>query len=205
MIRDATSGTKSLDDFCRAFFAVKPDTVPVSPFTLDELCDALNAVSQRDWKAFIASRVGQPQESLPLDVVGLLGYRLQYATDAPEFVKEREKERKYVATLDALGADIGEDGSVRSNIIPGSPMDAAKLGPGTTIIGVNGRKFSKDRMKDAVKDSLTRGNIELLVLNGDAYRTVTLAYKDGAKYIELVRDDAKPDYLAAIGAARKKP
>ena len=83
-------------------------------------------------------------------------------------------------------------------------MDVAKLGPGTTIIGVNGRKFSKDRMKDAIKDSVTRGNIELLVLNGDAYRTVTLDYQDGAKYVELVRDNAKPDYLAAICTPRVK-
>lgn len=204
-IRDATSGAKSLDDFLGAFFAVDAAKLPVSPFTHDEMCDALRVVVPLDWEAFLESRVGETQESLPLDVVGLIGYRLQYATEAPEYVMEREKERKYVAALDALGADIGDSGEVRSNIVPGSPVDAAKLGPGSTIIGVNGRKFSKDRMKDAIKDSVTRGNIELLVLNGDAYRTVVLDYKDGAKYLELVRDESKPDNLAAICAPRIKP
>lgn len=202
IIRDATGGAKSLDDFCRAFFAVKPGSLPVSPYTFDEICDALNAVSRYDWSGFLRARVGQTQETMPLDVVTRIGYRLQYASEAPEFIKKRESERKYVATLDALGADIGEDGKVRSNIVPGSPVDEAKLGPGTIIIGVNGRKFSKDRMKDAIKDSIALGKVELLVLNGDAYRTVTLNYKDGAKYLELVRDETKPDYLAAICAAR---
>jgi len=203
MLRDATSGAKSLDDFCRAFFAVDESKLPVSTFTFDDVCAALNAVSPYDWSGFISARVGQVQDALPLDVVTKMGYRLQYASEAPEFVKKREGERKYVATLDALGADIGDDGRIRSTIVPGSPIDAAKLGPGTLIIGVNGRKFSAQRMKDAIKDSVTNGEIELLVLNGDAYRTITLDYKDGAKYIELVRNDSTPDYLAAICAARK--
>ncbi|MDZ4860469.1 MAG: hypothetical protein SGI88_15950 [Candidatus Hydrogenedentes bacterium] len=204
MLRDATSGAKSLDDFCRAFFVVDKSKLPVSPFTFDDVCAGLNAVHPFGWKGFIGARVATTQEAMPLDVVGKLGYRLQFANEAPEFIKKREGERKYVATLDALGADIGEDGKIRSTVIPGSPVDTAKLGPGTSIIGVNGRKFSTQRIKDAIKDSLTNENIELLVLDGDAYRTVTLDYKDGARYLELVRDESRPDYLAAICAARTK-
>ncbi|MBM3290838.1 MAG: hypothetical protein FJY92_11870, partial [Candidatus Hydrogenedentes bacterium] len=204
MLRDATGGTKSLDDFCRDFHAVTPNTLPVSPYTIDDVCAALDAVSPYDWKGFIESRTAQPQEGLPMDVVARLGYRLQYANETPEDIKKRETEQEYVATLDSIGADIKNDGTIHANVVPGSPLDKATLAPGTKIIGVNGRTFSKDRMKDAIKDSVARGNIEMLVLNGDAYRTVSLDYKEGLRYLELVRDDAKPDYLAVICAPRTK-
>jgi predicted metalloprotease with PDZ domain len=204
MIRDATSGAKSLDDFCRSFFAVRPEALPVSPFTFDELCTALNDVSPFDWKRFIESRIEKPQETLPMDVVARIGYRLQYANETPENIKKKEADQEYVAALDSLGADVENDGTIHANIVSRSPLDRAKLAPGTKIIGVNGRKFSKDRLKDAIRDSVARGNVELLVLNGDTYRTVTLDYKDGLRYLELVRDESRPDYLAAICTPRAK-
>jgi hypothetical protein len=43
----------------------------------------LKATAEYDWDGFLRRRVEAPQEALPLDVVGLLGYRLKYAERPP--------------------------------------------------------------------------------------------------------------------------
>ena len=40
--------------------------------------------------------------------------------------------------------------------------------------------------------------IELLLLEGEEFRTVVLDYADGPRYLVMVRDESKPDLLAEI-------
>ena len=40
--------------------------------------------------------------------------------------------------------------------------------------------------------------IELLLLEGEEFRTVVLNYADGPRYLAMVRDESKPDLLAEI-------
>ena len=65
-------------------------------------------------------------------------------------------------------------------------------------MGLNGRLFSPQRLNDALAESVTRRKIDLLLLEGDRFRTIVLDYADGPKYLELVRDESKPDLLAEI-------
>jgi hypothetical protein len=67
-----------------------------------------------------------------------------------------------------------------------------------TITGVNGRKFSSQRLKDAISDSVGRRKVDLLVLEGDTFREVALDYSDGPKYLELTRTTEHPDTLGAL-------
>ena len=78
------------------------------------------------------------------------------------------------------------------------PGDKAGLAPGMIVQGVNGRKFSRERVQDAIADSVTKRQVEFLLLEGDSFRTVTVPYADGPKYLELVRDPDKPDLLMNI-------
>ncbi|MGZ4845026.1 MAG: M61 family peptidase, partial [Candidatus Angelobacter sp.] len=56
-----------------------------------------------------------------------------------------------------------------------------------------------DILRDALKAGKGNGpNLELLVMNGDYYKTFTLNYHDGEKYAHLVRDESKPDILSDI-------
>jgi S1-C subfamily serine protease len=48
-------------------------------------------------------------------------------------------------------------------VVPESLADKAGLAGGMTITGVNGRKFSSQRLKDGIADSPTQGKVELLV------------------------------------------
>jgi hypothetical protein len=40
--------------------------------------------------------------------------------------------------------------------------------------------------------------LQLLVSNGDFYKTYSLDYHGGEKYAHLVRDESKPDVLSEI-------
>jgi len=44
------------------------------------------------------------------------------------------------------------------------------------VIGVNGKKFSRERLADALADSVALRKIEFLMLEGDGFRTVVLDY-----------------------------
>jgi predicted metalloprotease with PDZ domain len=83
-------------------------------------------------------------------------------------------------------------------VIPGMVGDRAGLAPGMKVIGVNNKTFNRTRLLDALADSVAARKIELLLIEGDRFRTVVLDYADGPRYLELVRDESKPDRLAEI-------
>ena len=54
-------------------------------------------------------------------------------------------------------------------------------------------------MRDALRLGKASGKgLELLVRNGDYFRTFKLDYHDGEQYPHLVRDDTTPDLLGQI-------
>ena len=97
-----------------------------------------------------------------------------------------------------------EDGKVNT-VVPGSPADKAGLAPAMSIAAVNGRKYSGQRLRDGISESVARGNVELLVIDGDRFRTVTVEYNGGPRYLELARHPEHADTVAAILKARVKP
>lgn len=200
IIREATNGEKSLDDFCRLFFGKESDR-NVYPFDLNEVYATLEEVAEHDWKAFFDRRVYQAQEELPLDVVGRIGYRLEYSTEPSQNLREMEGRYGFTNATDSLGLAATATGAVRA-VVPDSPADRVGLASGQEIVGVNGRKFSGQRLRDAIADSTTRRNVELLMLEGDRFRTVTVEYDGGLRYARLVRNPDKPDVLAEILKAK---
>jgi hypothetical protein len=66
------------------------------------------------------------------------------------------------------------------------------------VLGVNSKKFSRERLDDALADSVTRRKIEFLLLEGEQFRTLTVEYADGLRYLELVRNQERPDVLGQI-------
>jgi len=199
LIREKTDGKKSLDDFCKKFFAVDHEKMPiVMGYELNEITGLLRELAEQDWDQFFADRVSKPRDTLALDFLNrTLGYRLQYNAKPSEYLTERDKDRKQVSVTASLGLSVGDDGKI-STIIPGSPADRAGLAGGMTIAGVNERKFSGQRLKDGVADSVTRGKVELLVLDGEVFRAIPLNYSEGPKYLELTRATDRPDSLSTI-------
>ena len=197
IIRERSEGKKSLDDFCRKFLG-GPNRAGLSvlAFDLPEIVSDLRELAEFDWETFLVRRVSQPQESLPLEFVGRCGYRLQYATEPPAG-SPISRHHAGISARDSLGLSFSPDGHI-GDVVPGMAGDRARLAPGMTVIGVNGKKFSPQRLHDALADSVARRKIELLMLEGEEFRTVVLEYADGPRYLVLARDESKPDLLAEI-------
>lgn len=204
IIRQKTDNKKSIDNFCIAFFGPSHPDTETHPFDLQEIVDTLNGVVKHEWEEFITAWVNEPHADLPLDFVAKVGYRLQYDTEPSGYRKDYESDRGVVYALDSLGMNVSDGGRISGSIVPGSSADLAGVAPGMEIIGVNDRKFSKNRLKDAIKDSVTRGSLDLLVTEGDLIRTVTINYDAGPRYYTLVRDDANEDFLIDILAPRRE-
>ena len=73
----------------------------------------------------------------------------------------------------------------------------------TKVLAVNGLAFSTERLKTAITEGKAGKPIELLVRNGDHFRTVSIPYTGGLRYPKLERIEGTPDLLSRIFEARK--
>lgn len=204
IIREKTDNAKSLDDFCRRFFAKVKDRDTVAGHDYQDVVRDLKATADYDWDTFLQRRVTMPQETLPLELVERLGYRLRYTDKAPTLPPPPPgsgPEPDSTGT-DSLGITI-VSGQI-TVVVPGMPADKSGLAPGMKVIGINGKRFTSNRLRDAIADSITRKNVEFLLEEGDEFRTITVPYADGLRYLELIRIDGKPDVLGEIVKGRAK-
>jgi predicted metalloprotease with PDZ domain len=102
------------------------------------------------------------------------------------------------------GLTVGMDGKVGS-VLWDSPAFNAGITIGTEIVAVNGRKFDEEGMglKQAIRDAAAGGaSPELLIHDGDVYRTVRLDWHGGLRYPRLEKVGKGPDTLDALLAPR---
>jgi predicted metalloprotease with PDZ domain len=203
LIRTRTHGAKSLDDFCRSFYG-PPSTAPkVVPYDFDDVVKALNGVMPYDWRAFWTERVNRVRAEAPLEGLAASGWRLV-------FVEEPSAAEKGDAALDketdlyySLGMKIKDDGAAIVDVVPGTPADAAGLAPDSIVVAVDGRKYSKDILQDALKAGGDGPRtIDLLIQKDDMFSTAALHYAGKSRYPRLERDPASADLLSAILGAR---
>ncbi len=203
LIRERTGGRKSLDDFARAFFGVEDGSYTPLTYTFDDVVKTLNGVTPYDWATFLRTRLEGHGPGAPLDGLKRGGYRLAFDETPSAFVKANEAERKITDLSFSLGLIVGEAG-VLSGIQWEGPAFKAGLIGGTTLVAVNGTAYSATVLKDALKAGKgTGGGVDLLVKEGDRYRTVRIPYDGGLRYPHLVKDGAGAASLDAIVTARK--
>jgi predicted metalloprotease with PDZ domain len=214
LIRERSGGTKSLDDFARAFFgvptthhadgAVKPLT-----YTFDDVVRALNAVQPHDWAAFLRARLDTHQAGAPLEGLKRSGWRLTWAETESEFARNAEGwggRPRASSYAYSLGFSVGKDGRLES-VAWGSPAFKAGLAPGQTVVAVQSavesaaqmQAFNDERLGAAI--TANKGGaapIQLLVREGDAFRTVAIDWRGGLRYPRLERIADAPDLLGAV-------
>lgn len=203
-IRRLSNGAKSLDDFCKLWAGGASTGPEVKPYTFDDVVRTLNAVQPYDWAKFLKDRVDIATPRAPLDGITGGGYRLEFTKERSSLAKAREGVRKAVDLSFSLGLVLRPDGQV-VDVKIGSPAAVAGLAPSNRIVAVNSREFSPELLRGAIADA--EGNakaIELLVKEGDYYRTRTLDYHGGERYPHLVRDESKPDVIGQIVAPHAK-
>jgi predicted metalloprotease with PDZ domain len=198
LLRQMSRGQRSLGDFARRFFDGESGPPAVKPYTREDLVSALAAVQPYDWRGFFVSRVDTVQPRAPLGGITGAGWRLVYTDKMNEFMKARDKASKTLDASFSLGVRVREDG-VLLDVIPGLPAARAGVAPGMKLIAVNGRRWTPERLRDALKASHdTTTSIELLLENGDFFRTARVDYHGGERYPHLERDAARPDLLTPI-------
>jgi predicted metalloprotease with PDZ domain len=188
MLRQQSHGTKSLDDFARAFFGVNDGDWGELTYTFNDVVTTLNSIVPYDWATFLNERLQGLSDHAPLNGFVNNGYKLVYTNVETDVYKQSETARKTVNADYSLGLSAStEDGGVKS-VIWNSPAFKAGMTVGDTIVAVNGRKFTGDALKDAIIAAQTDKNpIHLTVSRQDDYRDVAIDYHDGPRYPHLVK------------------
>lgn len=201
-IRRMTEGRRSLDDFCRRFFAAGEGNAAAKPYRRADVVAALQATARYDWDALIARRVESFQQEFDPAVAGLLGYDLVRSASRPEIPGATFRHTRGVDQLDSIGLLVGNDGQIR-RILLGSPADQAQLSPTMKIIGVGWKTWSADRLTEAIAAATDRRPIELLVVHGEDLQRRQIQYYEGPRYWSLKRQPNETDFLNAILQPRK--
>ncbi len=198
IIRQQTKDKRSLDDFCKKFHGGESGPPQVVPYAYDDVVRALNEIAPYDWRGFFQQRVYEIAPRAPLGGIENGGWRLIYTNEVPALLKNREGQRKYTDLSFSLGLSLGSDGGI-GDVLPGTPADQAGIGPAMKLVAVNGRAWTPENLRAAVKTAATNSApIELLIENGDYFGNYRLDYHGGEKYPCLERDTNRPDLLDEI-------
>jgi len=198
IIRRQTQNKKSMDDFCHLFHGGQSGPPAVKTYTFDDVVNTLNQVAPHDWRGFWIERLTNHGPGAPLDGIAGSGWKLVYDDTRSEQMKAWEQDHTELDASYSIGLLLRGDGGI-VDTIEGMPAAKAGIGPGMKVVAVNGRRFSDDVLRDALKAG-TNGSapLELMVENTDYYKTFKLDYHGGEKYPHLVRDESKPDTLGEI-------
>jgi predicted metalloprotease with PDZ domain len=209
LIRAETRGRRSLDDFCRTFFAGRlgsEETPRASTYTVQDVHRALDAVLEYDWPGFFAARLEVADPPAPTGGVELAGWQLVFSRERNGLLRDLE-------TLDSpgtadfgysLGVRMGTDGLI-DDLYTGSAAAAAGLVPGMKVIAVNGRRFSVARLREALEAGASaEAPIGLLVEQGDRLLALDVRSATGLREPRLERRVSGPDRLSSSIAPRAR-
>lgn len=198
IIRHQTNGKKSIDDFCHLFHGGQSGTPEVKTYNFDDVVNALNQVVNYDWRGFWTERLTNHGPGAPLGGIEASGWKLAYDENRSELYRGDEHDRESGDASFSIGLLLAEDGRI-VDTIEGMPAASAGIGPGMKVIAVNGRRFTGDVLRDALKAGKNSSEpLQLLVENTDYYKTYNLNYHGGEKYPHLERDESRPDLLTDI-------
>jgi predicted metalloprotease with PDZ domain len=204
IIRQQSGGKRSIDDFARAFFGVRDRDYGELTYTLDDIVATLNRVQPYDWRGYLQRRVYDIAAQPPLDGISQGGYRLIFTDQPTKWIKSAEKAGKNNDLTYSGGFVVGMDGKI-SSVLWDSAAFNAGITVGSELLAVNGRKFDMmgDTLKNAIKAAAGNGLApELLIHDGDVYRTVKLDWHGGLRYPRLEKVGTGPGTLDALLAPR---
>jgi predicted metalloprotease with PDZ domain len=198
IIRQQSKGKKTIDDFCHLFHGA-PSTGPMlKTYTFDDVVDSLNQIVPYDWRGFWNERLTNHGPGAPLGGIDGSGWKIVYDETQSEMERGAEIASHGVNAVYSIGFELREDGTI-SDTVEGMAAAKSGIGPGMKLIAVNGRKYSPDVLRDALKAG--KGGtamLDLLVENTGYFKSYKLDYHGGERYPHLVRDDSKPDLLTEI-------
>jgi len=202
IIRQQSGGRRSIDDFAKAFFGVRDRDWGELTYTLDDIVATLNRVQPYDWRGYLRRKVYSIAPEAPLDGITQGGYRLVYTSEPTKWIKSGEMENKSSELTYSGGFTVGNDGKIGSVLWDSAAFNAG-ITVGSQIVAVNGRNFSMDAIKDAIKAAAGKGPApQLLIHDGDVYKTVALDWHGGLRYPRLEKVGKGQGTLDALLAPR---
>ncbi|HET7923058.1 MAG TPA: M61 family peptidase, partial [Gammaproteobacteria bacterium] len=195
-IRELSHDRRSLNDFARVFYGIHDGSYVTVTYSFDDIVKALNQVQPYDWAGFLRGLLDTRQYHAPLAGISRGGYKLVYTDTPSEITKAATKVRHTLNLMYSIGMTVHtKDGSI-GDVLWNGPAFKAGIGPGMTVVAVNGREFSEDAMNQAISGAEhSSAPIELLLKNTSYYKTYKVDYHGGLKYPHLVRVKSVPDYL----------
>ena len=203
LIREQSGGQRSLDDFARAFFGTAPGRIEPLLYDFDAVVAALDAVQPHDWRTFLRTRLDRTGPGAPLDGLARAGWKLAWAEVPSEFAGDDGGDAHTDDWSYSLGIRLKGDGTV-DQVHWGSPAFEAGLSRSSHLVAVAGVAYKPERLSDAVTaNKAGQAPIELLVREGELFRTLRIDYRGGLRYPRLERIEGTPERLdAGILAAR---
>jgi len=183
MLRQKSGGTKSIDDFAKAFFGIRNGDWGEVTYTFQDVADTLNKIVPYDWAGFLRQRITETGQPAPIQGFAMNGYKLVYTDQPTPTFKQGEKGSTNVSY--SLGMIVSNGGDVTSSIWD-SPAFKAGIDVGTQIQAVNGEAYTGDRLKAAIVAAKDPNKpVKLVIKNQDVFRDVTLNYTGGPRYPHL--------------------
>jgi predicted metalloprotease with PDZ domain len=202
LIRQRSKNKRSLDDFARAFFGVNDGDWGQLTYTFDDIAATLNSIEPYDWKPFLRSRLDDNATNTPMEGIKRGGYQLLFSETQSDYAKASETRRKVIDLTYSLGVVLDSKGKFTAVQWDG-PIFKSGLTTGSELIAVNGTAFDADKLKAAVKATKSGAALELLIKQGETYRTFNIDYRNGLRYPKLERVKDAPALLDDILAAKK--
>ena len=204
LIRERSRGRSSLDDFARAFFGRDDGSWTPVTYTFEDIVAALNDVQSYDWAAYLRARVYEVGTEPPLDGVTRGGHRLVFKEERSAFQRNSEAYNRNADFTYSVGIAFGDNGNV-TQVQWDGPAFNEGVTVGTQVVAVDGVTYGAEALRRSITNAKSSGApIELLLKNGDQYRTVALEYRDGLRYPHLERERATADLLGDILTPRSR-
>ena len=198
IISKQTHGRKSLDDFCRLFYGGPNKGPQLKTYTFQDVVDALNRIAPYPWASFFHERLDSTSPEAPLGGIEASGWKLVYTDVESSMLKAEERVHSMVNAAYSIGLLLKDDGTIMDSIVT-MPAYKAGVAPGMKLVAVNGRSFTPEVLRAALKASVNSSQpLRLLVLNDDYYKTYEVDYHGGERYPHLVRESGQPDLLDQI-------
>ena len=170
----------------------------VKTYTLDDVVNTLNQVVAYDWRGFWTERLQNHGPGAPLDGIANSGWKLVYDEFPSEMLQARDEDEHEVNATYSVGLRLHDDGEI-VDTVEGMPAAAAGIGPGMKLVAINGKQFSREVLRAALREAKnSQQPLEFLVQNTGYYKTYKVDYHGGERYPHLVRDESKPDLLSDI-------
>ena len=205
-LRELSRDKRSLDDFARGFFGAGTSTgkVGVQTYDFDTVVAALQAVQAHGWADFLRARIDSHGPGAPLQGLERAGWALVYSDIPNAAIADMEGDQQLDDFSYSLGLKIASEGNRINEVLWESPAFRAGLAKDMQVVAIDGMAYNADRLKRAlVAAQSSKAPIEMLVRQGDTFRTLSLDYHAGLRYPHLQRIEGAPDRLTRLLAPRK--